>query len=316
MKKIYSIATMLLLLLSSSAFAQSGQFNNADVQSALDAKVIKEIDSTKAWKRGTTITANYTTSSFTNWASGGQNATTLLTQFVTYANYTKNRHSWRNYLELGYGISKINGSTKKADDRIILTTRYSFEIKKPWYITALADFRTQFADGYKYSINDSTKREDKTLISRFMAPAYGVASVGLEYRPGEVFFAVLSPATIKNTYVLDQALANVGAFGVDKGSNIRTEIGAYLNTGLHIKVMQNIDFISKANFFMNYKTVDKIDIFWDNILVFKVNKYINATFNYTIIYDDDISIPQSDGTVIGPRIQEKAVLGVGLSASF
>jgi hypothetical protein len=42
-----------------------------------------------------------------------------------------------------------------------------------------------------------------------------------------------------------------------------------------------------------------------------VNKYIQASFNTNLIYDDDIKILDSDGSV-GPRIQFKHVLAVGL----
>jgi hypothetical protein len=62
---------------------------------------------------------------------------------------------------------------------------------------------------------------------------------------------------------------------------------------------------------MNYKTPRLIDVFWDNSILMSVNKYIQASFNTNLIYDDDIKILDSDGSV-GPRIQFKHVLAVGL----
>ncbi|WP_296345483.1 hypothetical protein [Winogradskyella sp.] len=74
-----------------------------------------------------------------------------------------------------------------------------------------------------------------------MAPAYLFLGAGLEYgRLIEKLSFYASPVTFKTTFVLDNDLANSGAFGVNpvifdmdgnllrEGDNIRTEFGFLL----------------------------------------------------------------------------------------
>lgn len=318
MRKVYSIAALFSLVLFSNQLSAQN-LSESTLKEAISAKVIADIDTSNFWKTGLVLTSNFTTVGLSNWAAGGQDNISLASQLVGFANHQKGNHAWRNYLELGYGLTRIGKSDvpfRKSDDRIVLTTRYSVELKKPWYITALGDFRSQFAEGYKYGTDATTKLETTTYISNLMSPGYVVASPGLEYRPGEIFYLVMSPATMKATYVLDQQLADAGAYGVTPGSTSRYEFGAYLNSVFHIKVMDNIDYISKGNLFMNYKNAKTVDVFWDNVILMKVNKYVSASFNYTLIYDDDITTTNEAGVVSGPALQRKYVLSVGLSAKI
>ena len=319
MRKVYLIAALFSLanLFSNQLSAQD--LNESNLKEAISAKVIADVDTAKAWKTGLVLTTNFTTVGLSNWAAGGQDNMSLASQLIGFANYKKDNHTWRNYLELGYGLTRIGKADvpfRKSDDRIVFTTRYSVILKKPWFVTVLGDFRTQFAEGYKYTTDANTKLETTSLISNIMAPGYAVVSPGIEYRPGEIFYAVVSPATLKATYVLDKNLSNAGAYGVKPGSTSRYEFGAYLNTVLHLKLMENIDFISKGNLFMNYKNVKTIDVFWDNIVLMKINKYVSASFNYTLIYDDDITTTNDQGQVTGPALQRKYVLSVGLAAKI
>jgi hypothetical protein len=54
---------------------------------------------------------------------------------------------------------------------------------------------------------------------------------------------------------------------------------------------------------------------WTTLTSMKVNKFISATFSTQLIYDDAVMIKDKDGKV-GPRLQVKQVLGVGLSYKF
>ena len=53
----------------------------------------------------------------------------------------------------------------------------------------------------------------------------------------------------------------------------------------------------------------------------KVNKWLSASVSASLIYDDDIDIPldkNDDGINdnVGPRVQFKEVIGVGLNLTF
>lgn len=309
------VLSAMLIIANFMSFAQEGKFNKADVDKELAAKVATEKpDSLKKWKVGSLFNVNFTNTSLNNWAAGGQNAQTISSLFTSYANLLEDHHSWNNYIELGYGQSKLGSANfRKGDDKIILTSKYGRNLSKKTSITALVDFRTQFDKGSKFEIDKATGSEKETYISNFLAPAYFVGSLGFQIKPNEKFFIVLSPVTTKTTIVNSEILSNAGAYGVSVGKKSRIELGAYTNIGAKFSIAKNVTYQANANLFMNYKTLNKIDVFFDNLISMKVNNFIVTTFNYTLLYDDDIKTNKNDGTIIGPKLQRKSVLTVGLN---
>ena len=79
---------------------------------------------------------------------------------------------------------------------------------------------------------------------------------------------------------------------------------------------------TKLKLFSNYlKSPGNIDVNWDLMLLMKVNKWLSASVSASLIYDDDIDIPldkNDDGINdnVGPRVQFKEVIGVGLNLTF
>jgi hypothetical protein len=316
---------LLPLLAASPLFAQNpNELSKSDVENAMKVKVADVApDSAKKWKVGGTVGANFTNTGLVNWQGGGQDALTLTGIFSGYANYVSGNNRWSNLLEMGYGITRLGGGQdgsaakiRKSEDRFIYTTKYTRVLNKHWGLTALGDFRTQFDKGFKYDVASKTAEGRDTvtdnLISRFLAPAFAVASLGFEYKNGEMLYAMVSPVTSKVTIVNDKVLSDAGAYGVTAGKKIRSEFGAYFNSAFKYKLMENITYQTNLNLFMNYKTPRLIDVFWDNSILMSVNKLVQVSFNTNLIYDDDIKIAKPDGSA-GPRIQFKHVLAVGLT---
>ncbi|NQV03008.1 MAG: DUF3078 domain-containing protein, partial [Bacteroidia bacterium] len=200
----------------------------------------------------------------------------------------------------------------KTDDKIELTTTYGYEIhrNKKWYASMLANFKSQFSNGYKYP-------DDSTVISTIMAPGYLVAGLGITYVPSNWFRVYLSPVSGRFTFVLDQALADSGSFGVTPGKNIRGEFGSYLRADLNKDLAKNINLTSSLELFTDYlNNFGNIDVNWNVLLTMKVNKWLAATINANLIYDDDVIIKSSPTDAGGPRTQFKEIIGVGLSYKF
>jgi hypothetical protein len=137
-----------------------------------------------------------------------------------------------------------------------------------------------------------------------------------------VFSAFIAPFTDKTTIVGDNGLANAGAFGVEKGKNIRNEFGGYVRMMFMKDIMKNVGLQTKIDLFSNYlNNPQNIDIYWETLINMKVNKYISVTFSTNLIYDDDIIIKvdkDKDGITDaeGPRVQFKQILNVGFSYKF
>jgi hypothetical protein len=321
MKKHFYYLTLLLSILTTTFISAqtTTSFNNVDVKDILSVKINDALpDSAQKWNRGALFNTNFTNTTLSNWAAGGQNALTITTMANLFANYKNGDKQWSNSLELGYGITRLgksNAPFRKGDDKMIFTSKYGRKIYKQINLSGLVDFRSQFDRGFKYEIDTATKGEKSTYISNFFAPAYVVASIGMEYKPNDKFYVLASPLTSKNTIVNDEALSDMGAFGVQKGGKIRSEFGAYLNSELKFAIMENVMYQSNANLFMNYSTPKLIDVFWDNLISLTVNKYITTTFSWVLVYDDDIKIKRDNGSV-GPSLQAKTVLSVGINVKL
>ena len=277
-----------------------------------------ETDDTKKdtsyWSKSAVIGLNFSQVYLSNWAAGGVSSISGNGLLQMSGNYKRDRNSWDNKLDLGYGLVRQNdGVTFKSDDRIELTSKYGRYAWKHWYYAAQFNFRTQFTEGV--DAPGSTNR-----ISDFMAPAYAQLAIGLDYKPSKNFNLLLAPATVKLTVVNDDALSAAGAFGVDPGEITRLEMGWSAALNYKTKVMEGIDFNTQLGLFGNYiEEQNRIDVNWNTATIFKVNKYIQCSFLTQLIYDHDIDIEYTDasGNVgSGPRTQFKSVFGAGLTYKF
>ena len=81
--------------------------------------------------------------------------------------------------------------------------------------------------------------------------------------------------------------------------------------------MQNVSLGTMVELFSDYiHNPQNLYVNWTVLIAMKVNKYISATLNTQLIYDPAVKIKQSDGSEVGPRVQFKQVLGVGLAYKF
>ena len=275
----------------------------------------QEKQDTSYWKKGGTISITFSQTSLTNWSGGGDNAISTNGQLNLFSNYNKGKNSWENSLNLEYGLVKQGDQgVRKSIDKIDFVTKYGYKDGGSWYYSALLDIKTQFAKGYNYSSEEGVP---DVKVSNFLAPAYVSLSLGMDYKPSEVFSAYISPVTGKMTIVNDDDLSDVGAFGVDPGDKFRSEFGAFTKLALNKDIMENVNLKSTLDLFTNYsENFGNIDVVWDVMINMKINSYLTATVNTSLIYDDDVDYVNEDGVNKGPRIQFKEIIGIGLAYKF
>jgi len=258
----------------------------------------------KHWKFGTVFNASLSQTALSNWAGGGENSLALSGLSNSTANYQKDKISWENSFEFAYGIIKQgDASAEKSDDKIEISSKLGREIKTHLNLTGDVEFRSQFSPGYEKFTDPVTNVEKEILVSEFLAPGYVTSTIGLEYKPGEEFFVLVSTLTGKTTIVLNNDLSDAGAFGVKAGEKIRNELGSYLKSMVKVPLMENITFQTKLSLFSAYKNPDKVDVSWETLLLLQVNKYITTNFNTHLIYDEDVTT----------KTQFKEVLSVGVT---
>lgn len=282
----------------------------------------------KKWHFTSVYGLNITQSAFVNWAAGGRNSVSGLGYVNLKLDYKNNSFTWQNNLDLALGAMMYFDDKKfqKTDDKIDFSSNLGYQIKKSkWYGTLEANFRTQSLNGYVFP-NDSVR------VSSFMAPAYGLLAIGMEYKPNENFGILISPLAGKFTFVNDQFLADQGAYGVTKaqyddynirtvmGKHFRAELGAYIKIHYDQEIAKNIFLKSKLQLFSNYlHNPQNIDVNAEVMFTFKINNWFTASLQLNMIYDDDINITTKDknGAVrVGPRTQFKQVLGLGFQYTF
>ena len=268
-------------------------------------------EGTSPWTREGNLGLKLTQVSLTNWAAGGDNSVAFDFQGAYQANYKKGKHLWNNRLELAYGLNRTGeDGTKKANDKIYLNSNYGYSIAKSWYASAFATFQTQFSPGYDYSISKDIS------VSEFMSPAYLTTGLGFTYEPNKIFTVVLSPASWRGTFVLNDRLSDEGAYGVDPGKHLLSSFGANLKGEVRYEFMKNMTVYSRLDLYSDYlHKPQNIDVNWEVQINMAINKSFSTTLSTNRVYDDDVKIAQKDGTK-GPRVQFKEILGVGLQFNF
>ncbi|MGQ1889831.1 DUF3078 domain-containing protein [Thermophagus sp. OGC60D27] len=272
-----------------------------------------ETDTIRHWKSGGSSAFTFSQVSLTNWSAGGENSVSGTFLFNTFMNYKKGKIAWENTLDIGYGLTKQGSENMiKTEDRLQLVSKYGYQASQYWYYTALADFKTQLGTGYK------DPPENSILTSKFLAPAYLLLSLGMDYKPSENFSLYLSPLTSKWTIVNDEELSQQGAFGVDPGKKIRTEFGASIKSILKKEnIIENVDFMTRLDLFSNYTNNPlNIDVEWETKFDFRVNSFLSANLGTTLLYDDDIKYISDEGVERGARIQFKQLFGFGINFKF
>ncbi|WP_422082541.1 DUF3078 domain-containing protein [Ulvibacterium sp.] len=284
------------------------------------------------WTRLNKLGLNLSEVAFVNWNAGGDNSVSALGNASFARNYKFRYIQWDNELRFRYGINVQEGQQiRKTDDLIRFSSTFGYQRDtiSNWYYSVKANFNTQFSNGFKYP--DRT-----TPISRFMSPGYSFLGAGTSYiTKDQRFNLYISPVTQKATFVLDQDLADRGAFGVQKaifdadgnmiqqGENVFLEFGFLVNNTWETQLFKNMGLKHRLNLYTDYlRRFGNVDIDWELNFNLKVNEYIVTTIGTHLIYDDDILFDEqvnADGIVIDPgepRIQFKQLLGVGVSYDF
>jgi hypothetical protein len=284
------------------------------------------------WKKKNRVAFNLNEVAFVNWNAGGDNSVAVLTAARFERNYAFRYISWENAVDFRFGLNMREGQgIRKTDDALRFTSTFGYRTDtiSKWYTSGKLNFNTQLANGYKYP-------NTETPISRLMAPGYLFLGVGTSYIDAEKKINLyISPLTQKATFVLDQRLANQGAFGVEKavldangnvltpGKNTLMELGFLVTHSWEKEVYENVRMTSRLNLYTDYlNSFGNIDIDWELNFNLKVNQYISAQIGTHLIYDDDIKFDvekAADGSILSPGVtktQFKQLLGVGVVYEF
>ena len=224
MKKIVFFACMMASAMMANAQVVDKEKVQTQAEAAAEAKkALKEVDTgDKIWKFSGVTGLNAAATSLSNWAAGGNDNINGVIFGRLRLLYHKDKIAWDNNLDLEYGMSYIDqkdDKIQKSSDRIKFNSKVGYEFAPKWYAAALLGFNTQFALGRSYE----GKNDDNPIISKFFAPAYTDVSVGVDWKPNDIFSVYMSPIA--------------GRFTTVAVSKAMSEKYSYLNDGKPLEIV-------------------------------------------------------------------------------
>lgn len=300
--------TIVILLFCFSRVAYSQDPTVKDMQSTAKKELKDDTTHKVGWKFGALANLGLAQGNLSNWAAGGEDYSLSLNGYLNLqANYKKNKSKWNNNLDLFYAIvNTTSQGFRKNDDRIDLYSKYTYQFRPKLGAGIVGNFRSQFTDGYNY--NETPKER----ISDWFAPAYFTLAPGLDWTPTPYLSVFVSPISGRWIVVANRPFELAESYGVDPNQKVKIEAGAYVSAIFNKEVIKNVLVKSRLDFYSNYlHKPQNIDVFWTNIIGMKINKYLTVTYNFDLIYDDDIRIFGPNGDA--PRTQIKSLLSVAFS---
>ncbi len=215
----------------------------------------------EGWSHNGLAGFNLSQTAFTNWSAGGENTVADNIYFNGSLNYKKDKLSWTNDLSANYGQNFTqNTGWRKSIDNLNFASKLGHQINETVYYAALLDFKSQLADGYKYT------DDDKTLVSKFLTPSYLNVSVGIDYKPNSHIAVYYSPVAGKLTMVTDTLLSE--AYGIDAGKKVRPQLGSIFKVNVDYTFYEDkVTLKSVLDLFTAYDdTFGKVDVNWDVLI--------------------------------------------------
>ena len=251
------------------------------------------------WKTFGNFQGKYTQSYYSdNWYKGGESNHSILGQINLEADYAKNHTTFDNKLELKlgyYNTSQAQGKTtfRTNEDLIRFTSKFGLRAFENWYYSAQFQGYTQFAPVW------DTKVPTK-LKSKFMAPAYGNVSIGMDYKPkfkkkGITLSVLLSPFSYNLKYSAVDSIAT--SFGIEAGKQVKHSFGSRFDGNLKWTFLEDFTWTNKTQF---YTTYESTEINFENTIDYRFSKYLSLQFFCHWRYDDSVKRKKDkDGNLMG-----------------
>ena len=317
MKKI-SITFLLagFLLLSGNIFAN--QQDEVITSETPQVEADSAAPAPKYWKFSGVTGLNVNQVGLWNWAGGGNNNA----NGRVYANltllYKKDKLAWETNFDTDFGLMYAKDSKyrwKKPNDKIVFTSKFGYEFAKTWYLTVMGGFKSQYAPGYEYAIDNNMETE--TYVSKWLSPSYTEVSVGIDWKPNDIFTLYYSPVAGRVITCTDSTLRERYAVPVD-ATHIAS-MGMTFKAGVNYSPVKNLRLISTLTLYTPYTSKTQpfgnIDVDWDFVISYQFLKVLNVSLATTLKYYDGVMITDKNGKT-GPRVQFREIFGVGIGYSF
>jgi len=247
--------------------------------------VFAQKDTTKisGWIPKAIAGLNISQIALSNWTQGGDNSLTWTVTGNMGYNYKSDNWNLTNNLKLAYGRTKLGGQDFRTNDNefyleSVLTKKIGWAVD-PYFSNIIT---TAIGPGFDYSGDSAVE------TSNFFDPGYVVQSVGFEYDKISGFKTRLGLGLQEvftnhyRKYSDDPTTSKVEAF--------KLEAGLQSVTSGNVQLADNLLFISSLTLFTRFKHLDVWDVRWDNLIVAKVNSWLNVNLGFLLVYQQDQSL--------------------------
>ncbi len=250
-----------------------------------DAKTSKpKNDSMNVWIPTMVTALNVSQIAFSNWTQGGSNALAWTATANIGYNYRSLTWGLQNHLRASYGRNKIGSqSSIVTDNSFLLDNVLTYSLgwaTNPFFSNTII---TTIAEGYSYASSVPIP------IANFFDPGYVTQSLGFGYSKTDNFSTRLGLAVqevFTNRY--RQYTDNPGT--TNKVEAFKFETGLESVTRGQLQIADNLLLTTGLRLFTRFKDLSVWDVRWENLVVAKVNSFINVNLVYDVVYQKDQSL--------------------------
>lgn len=242
-------------------------------------KLEKRVRKTGPWYTGGTENLQLSQTHLSNWTKGGENSISIQSDLILKANYTKDKVEWENHIRHKLGIvSSETDAAQISTDQIEFFNKYGIKASQKWYYSLVSNFKSQLFNAY-------ASNEKEEVVSTFLSPAYITFSLGMDYKPNENFTLLLSPLSIRFTYVNDTVKVDQTRYQVDADKKSSFHKGlAVLNT-YKWEISTELQLTSNLDAFIGYETKQEFyQVDWELIFDMRINRYLSTRINTQFRY--------------------------------
>lgn len=350
MRKLLLLSVFSLCLISVTAQDKTVK----EMQSTSEKGMADDTSHKSGWRVGGIFSVNIGQGSSRNWAAGAEKFSFSTAGYLSvYANKKEGKFTWRNTLDLGYAfVNTTSLGTRKTDDKIDFFSKAGYDLSKTVSVAGVVSFRSQFYDGFDYTYlgKDLKRRTSDFMAPAYLIVAPGIDwhptnyfSVFISPVSGRWVFVTNDPYSYYfSDAVIPTAVSPAGGFeaplstlyGVDPARKVRGELGGFASILFNKELFKNVSYKSRLDLYSNYLKTDRftpvgykqvlveevkakpqnVDVYWTNLIVMKVNKFLNVTYNFDLIYDDDVRQFGDDNKSAGTQL--RSLLAVGFAVKF
>ncbi|MEJ5306049.1 MAG: DUF3078 domain-containing protein [Ignavibacteria bacterium] len=216
---------------------------------------------------------------FTNWAQGGENSFTWTLLGNLIVSTKSEKWTTKNTFKFAFGRTKLGTQDFRTNDNeFFIETVISKNIG--WAVDPFISnsIRSPITTGYSYK----TKTPER--IADFFDPGYVTQTLGFTYDKVKGIKTRLGIA-LQEVFTNRQRKFSDNPATKDKVEAFKLETGIESVTSSEFKLMENINYKGSLRLFSRFENMKYWDVRWDNLIVAKVNDYINVNLNVLVVYE-------------------------------